>query len=174
MSDAPESADTDVNDPGPAAPEGFRPPRKVLVGIVLALLVQVVVPLSYYWREDRYDERFAWRMFSGIRLQSCQTRVTVERGAAAEPLRLSKHLHEAWIGHLRRNRRAVIGAFLEERCRLHEDLTGVTLENRCRSATGETRFASQRYRRDCRAGQTEWPEPVPIVEESPSTRGGAR
>ena len=52
--------------------------RLVNVFIVSWLLWQLLVPLSYYLGHDVDDERFAWRMFSGVWLlqKSCTASVT--------------------------------------------------------------------------------------------------
>src|SRR6185369_4719609 len=61
----------------------------VLTGCALWLLVHVAIPLHYYYLgDDLYDERFAWRMFSAVRLQRCEVVVTeLARGSVrAVPL----------------------------------------------------------------------------------------
>ena len=58
---------------GEIAPSGIdaRPRTVGLVLLACWLLLHVSVPLSYYLSSDIYDERFAWRMFSAVRVQEC-------------------------------------------------------------------------------------------------------
>ncbi|MDQ3370906.1 MAG: hypothetical protein M3680_36265 [Myxococcota bacterium] len=73
--------------------------------IVLVMLSQLLLPLHYYVaRRDPHDERFAWRMFSPMRMARCTPRFVVD-GA---PLPLGSAFHEAWIEIASRGRFAVI------------------------------------------------------------------
>ncbi|MBW2464764.1 MAG: hypothetical protein JRH11_24155, partial [Deltaproteobacteria bacterium] len=42
--------------------------RKKNTLIVAFLAFQLLLPLRYYMGSDEFDERFAWRMFSPIRM----------------------------------------------------------------------------------------------------------
>ncbi len=80
---------------------GTWPGRLILVVVVSQLLI----PLHYYTvRRDEHDERFAWRMFSPIRMTECAVRATLD-GA---PLALEREFHEAWLAIARRGRFVVV------------------------------------------------------------------
>jgi len=145
------------------------PTRKRVVRFVVALLLlQLVVPLSYYLRTgDPYDERFAWRMFSAVRLHSCRTSATERVGEADREIALSSTLHQAWVNHLARNRRDVVLAFLEARCE-EEGVREVSLTNACTAPDGEP-IAPQVYRRVCESGELTLPD-----EAALSTTTGRR
>lgn len=136
------------------------PTRKRVVRFVVALLLlQLVVPLSYYLRTgDPYDERFAWRMFSAVRLHSCRTSATERVGEppTEREIALSSTLHQAWVNHLARNRRDVVLAFLEARCD-EEGVREVSLTNACTAPDGEP-IAPQVYRRVCESGELTLPD----------------
>ena len=86
--------------------------------VLLMIAAQLALPLRYYLRQDqREDERFAWRMFSSVRLASCSSEVTQEDASGQqEPVRLQGELHVAWINLLKRGRPRVIERFLQTRC----------------------------------------------------------
>lgn len=86
--------------------------------IVLFLLVQVLLPLRYYVRDDLFDERFAWRMFSPIRVTDCTVGWTEGRDGGEEPLDLDALLPQPWIGLMRRARMDVVEGFGRHRCAL--------------------------------------------------------
>ncbi|MCA9615252.1 MAG: hypothetical protein KC586_20995, partial [Myxococcales bacterium] len=92
--------------------------RQRVVRFVLAVLaLQLFVPLTYYLQTgDPYDERFAWRMFSAVRMYSCRTTATETVDGAERAISLSSTLHQAWVNHLARNRRDVVVAFLDAHC----------------------------------------------------------
>jgi len=82
--------------------------------IAAFLAVQLAVPLAYYTaRRDPHDERFAWRMFSPMRMVQCDPRVVVDD----RPFSLGGRFHEAWIELARRGRFVVIEAMAAELCR---------------------------------------------------------
>lgn len=132
-----------------AAPSDAARPR-VRAAFVLFVVLQIVVPLSYYVRDDRYDERFAWRMFSAIRVGTCESRASETRDRVESPLVLADEIHYAWIEHLGRNRRRVIDRFLESRC-ARAGVTRATLVNVCHDAEGE-RTPDVRYEHRCGSG----------------------
>ena len=113
------------------------------------VLVQLLVPASYYLRDDPYDERFAWRMFSSVRVERCRTTAAEARGREVTQITLPRAMHAAWEQHMRRNRRAVIERFLEHRCGL--GATRVRVENRCVDARGQD-LPVRSFERDCAAG----------------------
>lgn len=153
-----------ANDLEPAeqpVPMGRR--RKRYRRILLAFLAfQLVVPLTYYLRDDPYDERFAWRMFSAIRLHACRPEATEIAGGGERMVDLPRVIHQAWINTMSRNREDVIRAFMAKRCE-EEGVEAVTLTNRCRTPA-RTMLAPQIYRRECASGEEELPEQL-IVEE---------
>lgn len=135
--------------PPDAPPEDAR--RRILLGLGLGLLAQMIVPLTYYLRDDRYDERFAWRMFSATRVEACETRALESGGDGAErPIDLSRAVHAAWSTHMERHRRSVIDRFLEMRCALGARAARVV--NVCEDARGEAR-PEVVYAIDCASGK---------------------
>ncbi len=72
------------------------------------LALQIALPLNYYLSDDRYDERFAWRMFSPVRLAGCQVRAYDATGGAKRPIDLARDLHVVWINLMKRARLQVI------------------------------------------------------------------
>jgi hypothetical protein len=73
--------------------------------IIIVVGSQLLLPLHYYVaRRDPHDERFAWRMFSPMRMADCAVRATLD-GA---PLPLEREFHEAWLALARRGRFAVV------------------------------------------------------------------
>ncbi len=118
----------------------------------LLVFVQVAIPASYYLRGDRDDERFAWRMFSAVRVQSCRVRAWAFDGAGEKTrIDLEASLHSAWVRSLERGRSRVITHFLAQQC-ARERLTYAELVRSCKDAAqrdaGETRYAL-----DCRNGK---------------------
>jgi len=137
-------------------PEKPRFGRERMRWIIAAfVLFQLVVPLTYYVRSDPYDERFAWRMFSAIRLHGCQTTAQEITGEGPRPIDLSAVIHRAWITTMQRNRRDVIRRFLARRCE-EDGVTSVELRNECRTPTGD-QLAPQLYQRECATGEVSEP-----------------
>ncbi len=164
-------SDEEADEPGPGAdiepaelpvPMGRRRQlfRRVLFGF---LAFQLIVPLTYYLRADPYDERFAWRMFSAVRLHSCRPSATEVADGGERQVDMPAVIHQAWINTMARNREDVIRAFLAKRCE-EEDVQEATLTNVCVTASG-TRLAPQIYRRDCENGTEELPEQLIIEDE---------
>jgi hypothetical protein len=148
--------------------------RRVLLFGLALLGFQLVVPLTYYFRDDPYDERFAWRMFSAERMHVCSTRaVEIVAGGSrrgVRPIPLETSLHQAWLTHIKRNRRPVVHRFLEWRCE-GEGVTGVRLTNRCLTAD-RTPLAPRDYAIDCATGAiSERAGPVPTDVRGIDTRG---
>jgi len=84
--------------------------------ITLFIGIQMILPLSYYFGDNVFDERFAWRMFSPTRMARCQVSVQDASSGSVERLRLNKHLHVVWINLLKRARPAVIDAVTTKFC----------------------------------------------------------
>lgn len=73
--------------------------------IVLVVVSQLLIPLTYYaHRRDPHDERFAWRMFSPMRMAQCTPEVRVD----GKKFDLYSEFHEAWIEIAKRGRFRVI------------------------------------------------------------------
>jgi len=121
----------------------------VSVGLWLLVALQVTIPASYYLlRDDRDDERFAWRMFSSVRLMHCQ--VLAFDGKTPQertPVLLARHLHASWLRSLERGRKHVVEHFLATRCQEPEVHYGL-LERACTSPSGRP-LPRTHYRYDC-------------------------
>ena len=84
--------------------------------IVAFLAIQLLLPLHYYvLRHDPHDERFAWRMFSPMRMAKCSTRFSVDN----QPVQLGSEFHEAWVEIANRGRYAVLEAMASKLCQEH-------------------------------------------------------
>jgi len=84
--------------------------------ILAFLAIQLLLPLQYYFvRHDPHDERFAWRMFSPMRMARCSTRFSVE----SQPVAVGTEFHEAWIEIAGRGRYAVLEGMAEKLCKEH-------------------------------------------------------
>jgi hypothetical protein len=107
----------------------------------LLVAVQVAIPASYYLlRADREDERFAWRMFSALRLQRCQVQAyDLDERGGAHSVALSRALHASWIGSLERGRERVVERFLTTRCE-RAGVVAALLERRCVEAGDPARL----------------------------------
>jgi hypothetical protein len=100
--------------------------------IAVFVAVQALLPLHYYLaRRDRHDERFAWRMFSPMRMVQCDLRF-IEDG---QPIALGSRFHEAWIELARRGRFVVIEAMAADLCR-EKDGRRVVVTMSCRYVDG--------------------------------------
>ncbi len=114
----------------------------------LLVAVQVAIPASYYLRDTNLDdERFAWRMFSGVRLKRCTAVVREQHGDKAVAVPLQGTLHSSWIHALERGRKRVIERFLNARCDQGAD--SVLLQRRCQSVEPGRKRDVERYRLDC-------------------------
>jgi hypothetical protein len=125
---------------------------RVRAFIVVAVLAQLLIPLTYYLRDDPYDERFAWRMFSGVRLQECELGVFETRGAGEQTVNPYQVVPAGWVEGLKRNRRRVVERYLTLRCE-REGTTHVRVENRCVEVDG-TPLPPIEVARDCASGET--------------------
>jgi hypothetical protein len=84
--------------------------------IVGFLALQLLLPLHYYMvRHDPHDERYAWRMFSPMRMTRCSPTFRVDN----QPIVLGSRFHEAWIEIANRGRFAVLEAMAEKLCSEH-------------------------------------------------------
>lgn len=82
--------------------------------ILAFLVVQALAPLHYYTvRRDVHDERFAWRMFSPMRMTQCRWAVSIDK----QPITLGTQFHEAWLEMVGRGRMTVIEQMAAKLCR---------------------------------------------------------
>ena len=81
--------------------------------IIAFLGVNIGMPLRYYFGDEPYDERFAWRMFSPVRMLRCEVDLF---GADGRELRQSKLMHVVWMNLLKRARLQVLEAFARKYC----------------------------------------------------------
>jgi hypothetical protein len=103
--------------------------------IAVFLAVQVIGPLSYYGcRDDRFDERFAWRMFSPERMVTCKPTFTVGTGTG-ERVELGLTFHQAWIKTAQRGRVGVVDLMARELCERYPSKP-VRVELTCREIDG--------------------------------------
>ena len=84
--------------------------------IAAFIVLQALLPLTYYVaREDKHDERYAWRMFSPMRMTRCRLAFSV----GGTPVDLGSTFHEAWLEIASRGRAVVIEAMAHKLCRAH-------------------------------------------------------
>ena len=83
--------------------------------ILAFVLLQLLLPLAYYARKDPHDERFAWRMFSPMRMARCVPSATIDD----VPFNLAGEFHEAWLELASRGRFRVIEAMGARLCEKH-------------------------------------------------------
>ncbi len=115
--------------------------RRTLLLIHLYLAIQLLAPAGYYlWRFDRYDERFAWRMFSSVRQSQCGAignfRAPPQFILDGQTVPLESEFHEAWVNLARRARPDVLVAIGERLCARHPGAS-VFLRYECRDLHGK-------------------------------------
>jgi hypothetical protein len=125
----------------------------------ILVVLQVAIPASYYLvRDDPDDERFAWRMFSAVRLKRCEVTASERAsGGLARPIDIPRSVHASWIRSLERGRPNVIEHFLAQRCRPTPGAAAIEdseLTRRCKGAAGRA-LPSSRYRYDCASRRLE-------------------
>jgi hypothetical protein len=115
----------------------------------LLVALQLAIPASYYLgRDDPDDERFAWRMFSVVRLKRCEVSASEsDASGLRRPIEISSSLHASWVRSLERGRGSVIEHFLALRC-AQRGVAASALERRCASASGHP-LPSAIYHYDC-------------------------
>jgi hypothetical protein len=145
--------------PGPEGPgpERLAPPpgraRLAISAFILAWLVwQVASPLAYYTGSEVSDERFAWRMFSGVWFheRTCAVSVTESvpgNDGALVPRGVNPG---AWKWQLERNRLLVVEKFLRSRCQRDPSVVAVEIVRTCPVESRSLPIATRRL--DCRAG----------------------
>jgi hypothetical protein len=96
--------------------------------IVVVVVSQLLIPLTYYTtRRDPHDERFAWRMFSPMRMATCTADMRVD----GKKLELAGEFHEAWLETAKRGRFVVLEAMAARLCKKQPG-TEVTLRLECK------------------------------------------
>ena len=80
------------------------------------LFAQLAIPASYYVRDDPYDERFAWRMFSPTRMVRCQVAFTSEQNGRRTPVALQREVGQTWRGWMQRGHVRVVRGFGRDWC----------------------------------------------------------
>jgi hypothetical protein len=84
--------------------------------ILAFVAVQLLLPLRYYAaNRDPHDERFAWRMFSPMRMSGCTPTFVLD----GHPMDLAKTFHEAWIQLAERGRFVVVEDMAARVCHDH-------------------------------------------------------
>lgn len=84
--------------------------------IAAFVVAQLLLPLHYYLaRKDPHDERFAWRMFSPMRMTRCTPDVRID----GKPVSLGAEFHEAWVEIAARGRFTVLEAMGASLCAKH-------------------------------------------------------
>jgi len=84
--------------------------------IAVFVIAQLLLPLHYYLaRKDPHDERFAWRMFSPMRMARCVPSVAIDD----RPVNLGSEFHEAWLEIAARGRFSVLEAMGAALCAKH-------------------------------------------------------
>jgi hypothetical protein len=81
--------------------------QRILVSLFIGgfIALQLLLPLRYYIvHRDPHDERFAWRMFSAMRMVDCTPRLAI----AGVDMPLGGQFHEAWIEIAKRGRFSVL------------------------------------------------------------------
>lgn len=106
--------------------------------LILAFVaVQLVAPLHYYLvRADKHDERFAWRMFSPMRMMTCDAPAghamfTVD----GTRVPLGTTFHEAWVEIAKRGRIGVLERMAAKLCQDHPG-SDVRLDLECVALDG--------------------------------------
>jgi hypothetical protein len=97
-----------------------RRATNVFIGAYVVL--QVALPLSYYLGlRPRTDERFAWRMFSTVRLDRCEVGLSEtirdDVSNSPHPIPLPATLQVGWLTQLTRKQPHVVDRFLAYTCK---------------------------------------------------------
>jgi len=84
--------------------------------ILLVVVTQLLLPLRYYVaHRDPHDERFAWRMFSPMRMSHCTPKFELD----GKPVPMASTFHEAWYEIAQRGRFEVIEKMGAALCKQH-------------------------------------------------------
>lgn len=123
-----------------------------IAGWWLLVLAQIAIPASYYLRAEPDDERFAWRMFSAVRVKKCTVSLAERhRDEQRSAVDLKHAFHSAWVHALERGRDRVIETVLERRC-AQPMVAEAELERRCQDAARRP-LAAESFRMRCDEGR---------------------
>jgi|GEM_PF-4135716 len=90
--------------------------RWIGLGIAAFLIVQTLIPLSYYWNDEPTSERFSWRMFSSIDLSTWDTKITalVEQGneVVEQQVPINASLQETYVKAIQRAQFDIVEPFM--------------------------------------------------------------
>ncbi len=134
----PPVADPDPPVLDPPEMEGGR--RRKTIFIAAVVVFQLLLPVRYYASDDAFDERFAWRMFSPIRVVKCEAKWT--EGAARSRVIVSRDVPFIWTTLMKRARLDVFAGYAKHRCEKLEaggDVAQVYVDLVCHHPDGEPR-----------------------------------
>ena len=100
-------------------------PKMTGIAALVFLFSQVALPLAYYADENVYDERFAWRMFSSVRMTNCKFQLSSRTASGLTPLPLAKEYHVVWLNLAKRARIDVVNSMIDRACETHEHIEGM-------------------------------------------------
>ena len=125
--------------------------------IVAYLLWQLALPLSYYFRDDKFDERYAWRMFSafGLTQRACWADLVLDQISNDQVQASNKKflsMLENWRYLLQRNPNVIADKFLRTHCEKSPWANEITVVRMCPQDDGSERLAGY-LRRNCKTGQ---------------------
>jgi hypothetical protein len=102
--------------------------------ILVFASVQLLLPLHYYvGHRDPHDERFAWRMFSPVRLARCTPDFALDRKAVD----LEAEFEGEWVEMAKLGRFTVVEAMAQRLCAEHPG-SKVTVSLQCAAVDGST------------------------------------
>jgi len=126
--------------------------------IVAYLLFQLALPLSYYVRDNKLDERFAWRMFSafGHARKACWIDVrpfpTSPEQTHASDQKIFRATLDNWGPVLRRIPKAVADKLLRTQCKISPWMDEILLVRKCPQDWGPERLSGY-LRLNCKTGE---------------------
>lgn len=97
--------------------------------ICLFLAIQVYLPVDYYFfREDKMDERFAWRMFSDISLSKIEIVFTEENEKnELVPIDLGVYMPPVWIIQINRGKSYLLKRVCEYLCKKVDNAKSISV-----------------------------------------------
>ncbi|MCB9708915.1 MAG: hypothetical protein H6714_09025 [Myxococcales bacterium] len=111
------------------------------------MLLQASLPVSYYIMGDRNDERFAWRMFSMVRMERCRPELHEKLSDGNwRVLRHGAFLHPAWVGVVARKRKPVMKALLWHLCEKRRPALEMRIKVDCVGIEGVKNHSSLQLR----------------------------
>jgi len=141
-----------------SAPEPGKARSRTNIYICLYLFLQIVLPLNYYLRSDKSDERFAWRMFSAVKdLQRACTVSIGERQPDGRmrplsPDEIISKIPASWMYFLATGREAAVGKFLRYHCRANPTLRDFELIRVC-DTPDRSAVVLESLKMDCQTGE---------------------